>query len=88
MTAAASLMSAKGMASAVRMCRVRKPRASSERQRCRLRPANRGRPGSRPCRFTSTPRTTTAVSSAMLITPVTALAVPVVGITSRPGSRP
>ena len=47
---------------------------SRERLRCSPVTTNRGRPGSRPWRLTSTPSRTTAVSSSRLTTPVALLA--------------
>ena len=72
---------------AVRMWMARNPTASSETCRCELSPANRGSPGSRARRSTRIPSTTAALSSTMQITPVAALAVPIVGISGARKSR-
>src|SRR5271166_1312138 len=59
---------------AVTMWMTRKTTASRDRFRCRFVTANRGSPGSRPCRLTRMPSTMTAVSRSRDTTPVARLA--------------
>src|SRR5229473_3615216 len=74
---------------AVPTCTARNATASSEVLRCSPVTTNLGSPGTRPCRLTSTPSTTTAVSSSRLTTPVARLAyhsavLPVIPFMSHP----
>src|SRR6266436_5560848 len=74
---------------AVPTCTARNATASSEMLRCSPVTTNLGSPGTRPCRLTSTPSTTTAVSSSRLTTPVARLAyhsavLPVIPFMSHP----
>ncbi len=74
MMAAARLMLTNESAIAVITCTTTNTTASSDRFRCRPRTANRGSPGSRPCRLTRMPMSITADSSTRLTTPVARLA--------------
>ena len=74
MTAAVMRIVTYGSAIAVMTCTATKSTASSETLRCKLTAPNLGRPGSRPCRFTTRPRIMTADSSSSETTPVARLA--------------
>src|ERR1019366_4577619 len=76
---------------AVITCTATNATDSSEMLRCSPVTTNLGRPGRRPCRFTSTPSSTTAVSSSRLTTPVARLAyhsavLPVIPFMSHPSA--
>src|SRR5579862_4494079 len=74
MTDEVSGMSTYPSATAVSTCSAMKATDSSEMFRCRPVSANRGSPGSRPCRLISRPSSATAVNSSSATTPVERLA--------------
>src|ERR1700689_2554137 len=67
-------MLTKVSSTAVSTCTTMNATESRDRFRCRLVTANLGSPGSRPCRFTIMPSTSTAVSNSNATIPVARLA--------------